>query len=139
VEDKVDVAHFARTNEACSPVKVQDTVAYFNEQLRQRICFLDGGMGTRIQAEKLEEEDYRGERFKDFNAMDTVNNVPISLKGNNDLLVFSKPDMVVDIHKEYFEAGSDICETNTFNGTSISQGEYKMQECVYELNKVAAQ
>merc|ERR1719230_2325165 len=71
--------------------------------------------------------------------MDTVNNVPISLKGNNDLLVFSKPDLVVQIHKEYFEGGSDICETNTFNGTTISQGEYKMQAVVYELNKRGAE
>merc|ERR1719446_2051322 len=68
-----------------------------------------------------------------------ANGVPVSLKGNNDLLVFSKPQMVIDIHKEYYMGGSDICETNTFNGTSISQGEYKMQPIVYELNKVASE
>merc|ERR550525_1466338 len=68
-----------------------------------------------------------------------ANGVPVSLKGNNDLLILSKPQMIKDIHKEYFLGGSDICETNTFNGTSISQGEYQMQSIVYEMNKVGAQ
>ncbi|CAJ1415026.1 unnamed protein product [Effrenium voratum] len=95
-------------------------------------------MGTRIQAEKLEEADYRGDRFKDFAEKD-ANGIPVSLKGNNDLLIFSKPDMIKDIHKEYFMAGSDICETNTFNGTTVSQGEYKMQAVVHELNKKGAE
>merc|ERR1719356_1365595 len=115
-----------------------EVAKYFNNELKERICFLDGGMGTRIQAENLQEEDYRGERFKDFSMVD-ANGVPVSLKGNNDLLCFTKPTMIKDIHKEYFLGGSDICETNTFNGTSISQGEYKMQPIVYELNKVGAQ
>eukprot|EP00441_Pelagodinium_beii_P006521 CAMPEP_0197703102 /NCGR_PEP_ID=MMETSP1338-20131121/125262_1 /TAXON_ID=43686 ORGANISM="Pelagodinium beii, Strain RCC1491" /NCGR_SAMPLE_ID=MMETSP1338 /ASSEMBLY_ACC=CAM_ASM_000754 /LENGTH=1480 /DNA_ID=CAMNT_0043286995 /DNA_START=99 /DNA_END=4541 /DNA_ORIENTATION=- len=115
-----------------------EVLNYFNGELRKRICFLDGGMGTRIQAEMLEEADYRGDQFKDFNEID-VNGVPVSLKGNNDLLVFSKPTMIKDIHKEYFMGGSDICETNTFNGTTISQGEYKMQAVVYELNKKGAE
>merc|ERR1719162_1068474 len=114
------------------------TLKYFNGQLKKRICYLDGGMGTRIQAEDFQEADYRGERFKDFNAID-VNGVPVSLKGNNDLLILSKPQQMTDIHKEYYAAGSDICETNTFNGTAISQGEYKMQAVVYELNKKAAE
>ena len=115
-----------------------EVINYFNAELKKRICFLDGGMGTRIQAERLEEPDYRGDRFKDFNEKD-ANGVPVSLKGNNDLLIFTKPDMVKDIHKEYFAAGSDICETNTFNGTSVSQGEYKMQAIVHEMNKVGAE
>jgi len=115
-----------------------EVLNYFNNELKKRICFLDGGMGTRIQAERLEEEDYRGEQFKDFAEID-VNGVPVSLKGNNDLLVLSKPTMIKDIHKEYFAAGSDICETNTFNGTTISQGEYKMQAVVYEVNKRGAE
>nr|UKS50368.1 B12-dependent methionine synthase [Alexandrium insuetum] len=123
---------------ACGTPTPTEVLQYFNSELKKRICFLDGGMGTRIQAEKLEEADYRGERFKDFSMID-ANGVPVSLKGNNDLLVFSKPDMIKDIHKEYFAGGSDICETNTFNGTTISQGEYKMQEIVYEMNKVGAQ
>mmetsp|Transcript_69181 Transcript_69181/g.156889 ORF Transcript_69181/g.156889 Transcript_69181/m.156889 type:complete len:1274 (+) Transcript_69181:67-3888(+) len=118
--------------------KPSEVVKYFNNELKNRICFLDGGMGTRIQAEHLEEADYRGDRFKDWNAID-VNGVPVSLKGNNDLLILSKPQMIIDIHKEYFLGGSDICETNTFNGTTISQGEYKMQDVVYEVNKVGAE
>ena len=115
-----------------------EVINYFNAELKKRICFLDGGMGTRIQAERLEEPDYRGDRFKDFNEKD-ANGVPVSLKGNNDLLIFTKPDMVKDIHAEYFKAGSDICETNTFNGTTVSQGEYKMQAIVHELNKKGAE
>ena len=95
-------------------------------------------MGTRIQAEHLEEQDYRGDRFKDFKAIDN-NGVEVSLKGNNDLLCFSKLDMLKDIHKEYYVAGSDVCETNTFNGTAISQREYKMQAIVYEMNKIGVQ
>eukprot|EP00421_Protoceratium_reticulatum_P022048 CAMPEP_0168377700 /NCGR_PEP_ID=MMETSP0228-20121227/10959_1 /TAXON_ID=133427 /ORGANISM="Protoceratium reticulatum, Strain CCCM 535 (=CCMP 1889)" /LENGTH=296 /DNA_ID=CAMNT_0008390701 /DNA_START=52 /DNA_END=938 /DNA_ORIENTATION=+ len=137
-EGSVDTRKVAETIIAGGTPPPGDVVKYFNSELKRRICFLDGGMGTRIQAEKLEEADYRGERFKDFNQID-ANGVPVSLKGNNDLLVFSKADMLVDIHKEYFMGGSDICETNTFNGTSISQGEYKMQDIVYELNKVGAQ
>jgi len=138
IEGDVDMTSLVNTITSGSAVSAHDTVKYFNKQLRERICFLDGGMGTRIQAENLEEADYRGERYKDFKEMDTVNNVPISLKGNNDLLAFSKPELVVKIHKEYFEGGSDICETNTFNGTTISQGEYKITD-TYELNKVSAQ
>merc|ERR1719394_1811238 len=115
-----------------------EVVKYFNSELKNRICFLDGGMGTRIQAEGLEEADFRGDRFKDFHDVD-ANGIPVSLKGNNDLLIFSKPEMIKDIHKEYFVAGSDICETNTFNGTGISQSEYKMQDIVYEMNKVGAE
>ncbi|CAJ1435241.1 unnamed protein product, partial [Effrenium voratum] len=115
-----------------------EVVNYFNNELKKRICFLDGGMGTRIQAEQLEEADYRGDRFKDFAEKD-ANGIPVSLKGNNDLLIFSKPDMIKDIHKEYFMAGSDICETNTFNGTTVSQGEYKMQAVVHEMNKTGAE
>ena len=115
-----------------------EVINYFNAELKKRICFLDGGMGTRIQAEQLEEADYRGDRFKDFNEKD-ANGIPVSLKGNNDLLIFTKPDMIKDIHAEYFKAGSDICETNTFNGTTVSQGEYKMQAVVHEMNKVGAE
>merc|ERR1719503_412065 len=134
----IETSKIAETIIAGGTPHPDDSVKYFNGQLKERICFLDGGMGTRIQAESLEEADFRGERFKDFDAID-ANGVPVSLKGNNDLLVFSKPQFVIDIHKEYYMGGSDICETNTFNGTAISQGEYKMEACVYELNKVAAE
>lgn len=99
------------------------------EILRSKIMILDGSMGALIQSYKLEEEDYRGERFKDF---------PNDLKGNNDILCLTKPEFIKEIHKLYYEAGADIVETNTFNATSISQSDYETQEFVYEINFEAA-
>jgi 5-methyltetrahydrofolate--homocysteine methyltransferase len=96
---------------------------------KKRILVLDGAMGTMIQRYKLKEEDYRGERFKDFHK---------DIKGNNDILSITRPDIIEAIHKEYLEAGSDIIETNTFNATSISQADYDMQEHVYEINLASA-
>jgi len=96
---------------------------------KERILVLDGAMGTMIQRYKLKEEDYRGERFKDFHT---------DVKGNNDLLSITRPDIIEAIHKEYLEAGADIVETNTFNATSISQADYDMQEHVYEINLESA-
>ncbi len=101
-----------------------------SEVLSQRIMFLDGGMGTMIQRHKLTESDFRSERFKDHKH---------DLKGNNDLLVLTRPDVIKAIHKEYLLAGSDIIETNTFNGTRIAQADYKMESIVRELNVRAAQ
>ena len=101
------------------------TREYLESQLRQRIMFLDGGMGTRIQAERLEESDYRGCILKEH---------PKDLKGNNDLLSLTRPDLIRLIHTEYLEAGSDIIETNTFNATSVSQAEYGCEKYVYDLN-----
>jgi 5-methyltetrahydrofolate--homocysteine methyltransferase len=138
MEGTVDTKDIAAKIIAGKTPTPDEVVKYFNTEMRKRICFLDGGMGTRIQAENFQEEDYRGERFKDWVEIDN-NGVPVSLKGNNDMLVFSKPDVIKDIHKEYFMAGSDVCETNTFNGTSISQGEYKQQAIVYEMNLVGSQ
>jgi 5-methyltetrahydrofolate--homocysteine methyltransferase len=96
--------------------------------LRQRIVYLDGAMGTMIQQLKLQEQDYRGDRFKDH---------PGQLKGNNDLLVITKPTVVRDIHRAYLDAGADILETNTFNGTSIAMEDYAMTHLVRELNTEA--
>jgi 5-methyltetrahydrofolate--homocysteine methyltransferase len=93
--------------------------------LKERILILDGAMGTMIQRYKLKEADYRGTRFTDH---------PCDLKGNNDLLSITRPDVIREIHRAYLEAGSDILETNTFNATSISQGDYQMEELVYEIN-----
>ena len=93
--------------------------------LSQRILILDGGMGTMIQSYKLEESDYRGERFTDW---------PSDVKGNNDLLLLSRPDVIQAIEKAYLDAGADILETNTFNATRVSQADYGMEELVYELN-----
>ena len=102
----------------------------FKQQLSQRILFLDGAMGTMIQSYKLEEKDYRGERFSDWQ---------VDLKGNNDLLVLTQPDIIEAIHSAYFEAGSDIVETNSFNATTISMADYEMSHLAYEINVAAAQ
>ncbi len=95
------------------------------QALKERILILDGGMGTMIQSYKLEESDYRGERFADW---------PQDLKGNNDLLILTRPDAISAIEKAYFDAGADIVETNTFNATRVSQADYGMEALVYELN-----
>lgn len=95
------------------------------EELGKRILILDGAMGTMIQRYKLTDADYRGERFKDF---------PHDIKGNNDLLSLTRPDVILAIHKEYLEAGSDILETNTFSGTWVAQDDYHMADLVYEIN-----
>lgn len=97
--------------------------------LKQRILILDGAMGSLIQTYKLEEEDYRGERFADW---------PSDLKGHNDLLSLTQPKIIKDIHKAYLDAGADIIETNTFNANAVSMADYNMQELVYEMNVAAA-
>ncbi|RNM21434.1 methionine synthase [Dickeya undicola] len=99
------------------------------QQLAQRIMILDGGMGTMIQSYRLQEEDYRGERFADWQC---------DLKGNNDLLVLSKPDVITAIHHDYLAAGADILETNTFNATRIAMADYEMEALSAEINTVAA-
>ncbi len=93
--------------------------------LKDRILVLDGAMGTMIQQYQLQDEDYRGERFKDW---------PQDVKGNNDLLSITRPDIIREIHAAYFEAGADIAETNSFSGTAIAMADYGMEELVYELN-----
>ncbi len=97
--------------------------------LEQRILVLDGAMGTSIQNFKLTEEDYRGQRFKTFH---------LDQKGNNDLLSLTKPEVIKEIHRSFLEAGADMIETNTFNATVISQGDYALGELVYELNYESA-
>lgn len=92
---------------------------------QERILILDGAMGTMIQRYNLEEEDYRGEHFK---------NHPYPLKGNNDLLSITRPDIIKAIHRQYFEAGADIVETNTFSGTTIAQADYHLEDAVYDIN-----
>ena len=100
-------------------------IEQLKQALKERILILDGGMGTMIQSYKLEEGDYRGERFADWAS---------DLKGNNDLLSITQPGIICDIHKAYLEAGADIIETNTFNGTSIAMADYSMESLAYELN-----
>jgi len=96
--------------------------------LKERILIIDGAMGTMIQRHKLTEADYRGERFKDWHR---------DVKGNNDLLSITQPQIITGIHKQYLEAGADIIETNTFSSTAIAMADYGMQSLAYELNVAA--
>ncbi|WP_340157886.1 homocysteine S-methyltransferase family protein [uncultured Maribacter sp.] len=99
------------------------------EILKERILILDGAMGTMLQRYKFTEEDFRGERFKDWEH---------PLQGNNDLLSLTQPDAIADVHRQYFDAGADIVETNTFSGTTIAMADYFMEDLVYELNYESA-
>ena len=107
----------------------RNTEQTLNRLLAKRILILDGAMGTMIQRRQLTEADFRGDRFKDH---------PHDLKGDNDLLVLTRPDVIAEIHRQYLEAGSDIIETNTFNGTSIAQADYGLEALVYEVNLTAS-
>ncbi|WP_121353787.1 homocysteine S-methyltransferase family protein [Flavisolibacter nicotianae] len=104
-------------------------MANIQDLLKQRILVIDGAMGTMIQRYKLTEQDYRGERFKDW---------PSDLKGNNDLLCLTQPQIIKAIHKEYLAAGADIIETNTFNSQKVSLADYGMETLAYEINVAAA-
>ena len=104
-------------------------IAALRRLLEQRIVVLDGAMGTMIQRHQLDEADYRGERFRDW---------PRDVKGNNDLLTLTQPEIIEGIHRAYLEAGADIIETNTFNSNAPSQADYGMEELVAELNYEAA-
>jgi len=99
------------------------------QAIQKRILILDGAMGTMLQAYNFSEEDFRGDRFKDY---------PTSLKGNNDLLSLTQPKAIAEIHCKYFEAGADIVETNTFSGTTIAMADYNLEDLVYELNYESA-
>jgi 5-methyltetrahydrofolate--homocysteine methyltransferase len=99
------------------------------EILKERIMIIDGAMGTMIQPYKLEEADFRGDRFKDHSH---------PLKGNNDLLSITRPDVIKEIHRKYLEAGADIIETNTFSGTTIAQADYHLEDAVYDINYYSA-
>lgn len=107
----------------------QSRTAALHEQLRQRILILDGAMGTMIQSYKLNEQAYRGLRFAEHAS---------DLKGNNDLLCLTQPQIISEIHEAYLVAGADIVETNTFNSTAVSQADYNLEELVFELNYAAA-
>lgn len=106
-------------------------LAYLEAQFKERIIVLDGGMGTQIQTYKLQEDDYRGtiQEFIDC---------PKEMKNNNDLLNITRPEIVTAIHEQYLQAGADIVETNTFNGTWISQSDYGLEQYVYRMNREAA-
>jgi len=102
---------------------------HIKEVLKERILILDGAMGTMLQRHKFTEEDFRGERFKDWEH---------PLQGNNDLLSLTQPEAIADVHRQYFAAGADIVETNTFSGTTIAMADYFLEDYVYELNYESA-
>ena len=117
-----------------APTSARPAVAYTRGAalpaiLAQRIAVLDGAMGTMIQRYKLTEADFRGERFADH---------PKDLKGNNDLLVLTKPEVISEIHRQYLDAGADIIETNTFGTTTVAQEDYGLEAHAYEMNVAAA-
>ncbi len=115
-------------------------VAKLESALAERILIIDGAMGTMIQRHDLQEADYRGERF--VGGFDSAHahgeQCGHDLKGNNDLLLLSKPEVIAGVHTEYLQAGADLIETNTFNATAISQADYHLEHLVYELNKEGA-
>ena len=126
------MASFYATPSPFDP-STQSVAEYLQSEMARRIVVLDGGMGTMIQKHSFGEAEYRGERFKDFDA-------PDGLKGNNDLLSLTQPETIYAIHKQYLEVGgADIIETNTFSGTTIAMADYKMEHLVYELNKASAE
>ncbi len=108
----------------------QDRTDILKQAARERILILDGAMGTMIQSYRLGETDFRGSRFADHKS---------PLKGNNDLLCLTRPDLIETIHRAYLQAGADIIETNTFNGTAVSQSDYHTESAVYDLNLAGAQ
>jgi 5-methyltetrahydrofolate--homocysteine methyltransferase len=111
-------------------LKRKDSYQKITDALKERILILDGAMGTMIQRYKLEEEDFRDESLKNHN---------VYLKGNNDLLAITRPDVISEIHKIYFESGADFAETNTFSGTTIAQADYELEHIVDDINFKSAQ
>ncbi|MCH7817783.1 MAG: homocysteine S-methyltransferase family protein, partial [Proteobacteria bacterium] len=107
----------------------KSTEIILRQALDRRILVLDGAMGTMIQSHKLTEDDFRGERFRDF---------PHDVAGNNDLLSLTQPELIKDIHRAFLSAGADIIETNTFNSTQSSLSDYQLQDISYELNRESA-
>lgn len=110
--------------------KIKERNKVLKEAMSKRILVLDGAMGTMIQRHTLEEEDFRKGWFEDHTS---------PLKGNNDLLSLTRPEIIADIHAQYYAAGADICETNTFSGTTIAQADYSLESAVYDINFHSAQ
>ena len=111
-----------------------DAAAVLPGLLERRILIIDGAMGTMVQRYKLDEAAFRGERFADF----TADGVEVHVKGNNELLNLTRPQVIGEIHEQYLAAGADLIETNTFGATSIAQSDYRMQHLAYEMNLEAA-
>ena len=113
-----------------------ETEILLKEILSKRIMIMDGAMGTMIQQHHLSENDYRGKQFSEFNSPKGERD--LFLKGNNELLSITQPQIIQKIHEEYFEAGADIIETNTFGANSVAQEDYYMAHLVYEMNIASA-
>src|SRR5690554_1206354 len=111
------------------PKTREERIAHLHKEVKERVLILDGAMGTMIQRFKLKEEDFRGERFKDHGK---------DVKGNNELISLTQPDILRDIHLQYYRAGADIAETNTFGATRIAQADYQMEDLAYEMNVASA-
>lgn len=111
------------------PKTREERIAHLREEVKKRVLVLDGAMGTMIQEYKLGEEDYRGERFKDYES---------DVKGNNELISLVQPDILREIHLKYYRAGADFAETNTFGATRIAQADYRMEDLAYEMNVESA-
>ena len=118
------------------PKVINPVEAKLRELLKQRILILDGAMGTMIQQYKLSEADYRGERFAGFTA--PVGERELFVKGNNELLSLTQPQVIQEIHEQYLAAGADVIETNTFGATSVAQDDYHMAHLVHEMNVESA-
>src|SRR6185295_8836402 len=119
----------ARDESAKPTTMTRDVTRQLDDLLATRILVLDGAMGTMLQRRRLTEADFRGHRFRDH---------PTDLRGNNDVLILTRPEVIAEIHDQYLAAGSDIIETNTFSSTAISQADYGLEACAYELNLVGA-
>ena len=119
-----------------STLSTSSTELRLRELLKQRILILDGAMGTMIQRYKLNEADYRGERFKDFTGPEGVRE--LFVKGNNELLSLTQPHVIAEIHEQYLAAGADLIETNTFGATTVAQDDYHMAHLAYEMNVASA-
>lgn len=119
-------------------VRPDDVAAFLNQEMRSRVCFMDGDVVARLQTERLSEADFRGERYKHFKEFDTSGRA-VSLAGCYVLLSLSKPNLVIGLHKEYLLAGADIVRTNTMCGHPLALARYRMQKSAYDLNKAAAQ
>ncbi|MDX1670463.1 MAG: homocysteine S-methyltransferase family protein, partial [Limnobacter sp.] len=117
------------SSQSTTAAPASEVEAKIRELLAKKILILDGATGTMIQQYKFSEEDYRGQRFKDFH---------MDVKGNNELLALTQPHVLAEIHESYLKAGADILETNTFGATTVAQADYEMEHLVDEMNREAA-
>lgn len=138
LEGTVDKAQLVASVVGKAVLRPDDIARYLNAEMKSRVVLFDGSLSSVLQSKKLSEADYRGERFKNFKDSDE-SGAPILLQGNDELLVFSKPDLIVEAHKEFLSAGADIIKTNTYRASPIAQRSFKLHRLAYDINKAAAQ